>query len=183
MKIAQKKSFGHVKRKHKKNKSQTPQKKPWFNENCHRARNQYHRARRRYNLNNTDENKNNLKQVSKFYKSTLHFSIKIFKEAGVQKLKNLKASNPKQFWNVLNSNNSNNACQASLNDLYNYFKTVSEYQDDSQKSISQDDIESNEELNKPISESEVRVAMKQLHNNKSAGLDNIKNEHIKCTSN
>ena len=45
-------------------------------------------------------------------------------------------------------------------------------------------ISQHEELNKPISESEVRVAIKQLrHNNKSAGLDNIKNEHIKCTSN
>ena len=65
----------------------------------------------------------------------MNFSTKSFKEAGVQKLKNLKASNPKQFWNFLNSNNSNNACQASLNDLYNYFKTVNEYQDDSEIKI------------------------------------------------
>ena len=114
----------------------------------------------------------------------MNFSIKIFKEARVFVLKNLKASDPKQFWNVLKTLIiQNNACQASLNDLYNNFKTVNEYQDDSENSVSQDDIENNEEFNKPISESEVWVAIKQLHNNKSAVLDNIENEHIKCTSN
>ena len=179
------KSFGRVKPGTKK-KPTDPTKKSWFDENCHRARNEYHHARRRYSLNKTNENKTNLNQISKFYKRTMNFNIKKFKEARIQKLKNLKKPNPKFFWNILNSNDSKAECQAPLNDLYNYFKIVNGNQNDSDINFSQHDPQydttNNEELNKPISESEVRAAIKQLHNNKSAGLDNIKNEHIKSKS-
>ena len=116
----------------------------------------------------------------------MNFNIKKLKEARIQKLKNLKNPNPKQFWNILNSNDSKANCQAPLNDLYDYFKSVNEHQNGSERDFSQHDPQfdtaNNEELNKPISEP-VRAAIKQLHNNKSAGLDNIKNEHIKSTSN
>ncbi|MEW8547649.1 MAG: hypothetical protein AB2693_29425 [Candidatus Thiodiazotropha sp.] len=43
--------------------------------------------------------------------------------------------------------------------------------------------EENEEINQPIMEAEILKAISQLHNNKSSGVDNIKNEHIKATSN
>ena len=69
---------------------------------------------------------------------------------------------------------------------FDSFKSVNEHQNGSERDFSQHDPQfdtaNNEELNKSISEPEVRAAIKQLHNNKSAGLDNIKNEHIKSTS-
>ena len=40
----------------------------------------------------------------------------------------------------------------------------------------------NEQINEPITESEVSTAIKNLHSNKSPGHDNIKNEHIKSTA-
>ena len=179
------KSFGRIKTGIKK-KINDPARKPWFDESCHRARNEYHRARRKYSLYRNNENKINLNHISKFYKCTMNFNIKRFKEARIQKLKNLKKAKPKQFWNILNSNDSKADCQAPLNDLYNYFKSVNEHQNGSESEFSQHEPKyeaaNNEELNKPISESEVRAAIKQLQNNKSAGLDNIKNEHIKSTS-
>ena len=68
-------SFGHVgQEKIKQDMNMT--KKPWFKENCFRARNQYHNARRRYNNNKSENNKHILKQASKYYKSTMNFSIK-----------------------------------------------------------------------------------------------------------
>ena len=74
------KSFGRVKTGTKKNIT-NPAKKPWFDESCRRARNEYHRARRKYSLNKNNENKINLNQISKFYKRTMNFNIKKFKEA------------------------------------------------------------------------------------------------------
>ena len=88
--------------------------------------------------------------------------------------------------NLLNANDPKADCQAPLKDLYDYFKSVNENQNGLETDLPQtgtdNDDTINEELNKPISESEVRAAVKQLQNNKSAGLDNIKNEHIKSTS-
>ena len=132
-------SFGHAKQ-GRKTQDTDMTKKPWFKDNCHRARNQYHNARRRYNINNSEHSKQILKQAK-------------------------------------------NECQAPLNDLYNYFKNVNGCSDDTRGDADHyNSNNENEELNKRISESEVRVAINHLNNNKSAGIDNIKNEHIKCTS-
>ena len=179
------KSFGRIKPTSK-TKIPDPLKKPWFDKSCHRARNEYHRARQRYNLNKNNENKTNLKHVSKFYKYTMNLNIKKYKEARIQTLKSLKNPNPRKFWNLLNANDPKADCQAPLKDLYDYFKSVNENQNGLETDLPQNGTDNddtiNEELNKPISESEVRAAVKQLQNNKSAGLDNIKNEHIKSTS-
>ena len=71
-------SFGHTKETSK-TKDTNMTKKPWFHESCHRARNQYHNARRVYNINRTEQNKDNLRQSSKFYKSTMNLSVKNIK--------------------------------------------------------------------------------------------------------
>ena len=152
---------------------------------CCRARNQYHNARRGYNNNKSENNKHILKQASKYYKSTMNLSIKTFKSLRIQKLRNLETSNPWEFWKILNSSNPNNECRAPLHDLYNYFKNVNDCQDSTRRNDTVDDTcynNENAQLNRPIGESEVRMAINQLKNNKSAGIDNIKNEHIKCTS-
>ena len=40
----------------------------------------------------------------------------------------------------------------------------------------------NSDINVPINDEEIRKAINQLHNGKSSGVDNIKNEHIKSTA-
>ena len=158
-------------------------KKPWFKENCFRARNQYHKARRRYNINKSEHNKQILKQTSKYYKSTMNLSIKQFKSLRIQKLRNIRSTNPREYWKILNSSNPKSECQAPLQDLYEYFKNVNGCQESTQhNNASNVKNKENAHLNRQISESEVRVAINQLKNNKSAGIDNIKNEHIKSTS-
>ena len=83
----------------------------------------------------------------------------------------------------MNSSNPKKECKAPLNDLYTYFKNVNDcpYKT-TYDAASNNNIYENTEINVPISEQEVRVAINQLNNNKSAGIDNVKNEHIKCTS-
>ena len=87
-------SFGYVGQgKIKQNMDTT--KKPWFKENCYRAH-QYHTARR-YNNNKSEYNKQILKRAGKWYKSTMNLSINKFKSLRIQKLRNLKSSNPREF--------------------------------------------------------------------------------------
>lgn len=159
--------------------------KPWFNRDCRQMRNQYHYARRVYSINKTEHNKQFLKQVSKSYKDTMHLSIRRFKMARTEKLRKLKSSNPREYWKILNSNDKKSECQVPLNDLYNYFKHVNSANTNASECPlinNNNSNDNNEELNMPINEFEVQSAIKQLKNNKSPGIDNIKNEHIKNTS-
>ena len=116
----------------------------------------------------------------------MNLSVKQFKNVRIQKLKNLKTTNPREYWKILNSSNPKSTCQAPLDELYNYFKEVNDYSDHDTTHVSFSQNENNDRinarLNRPFSEAEVRVAISQLKLNKSAGLDNIKNEHIKSTS-
>lgn len=72
--------------------------------------------------------------------------------------------------------------------MYNYFKNINntEYTEDESTQPNNFDTEAeqvvNEQINRPITESEIEKAIKNLKNNKSSGLDNIKNEHIKVSS-
>ena len=73
--------------------------------------------------------------------------------------------------------------------LYNFFKNInasdqtSSFPNNAPTSDNPDNQELNEELNLPIAEAEILKAIQGLKCNKSSGLDNVKNEHIKNTCN
>lgn len=77
--------------------------------------------------------------------------------------------------------------KAPLKELYNYFKNINNTSYDETENHIDDNQEApefvqiNEEINQPIIESEIIAATKSLKNNKSAGADNIVNEHLKNT--
>ena len=145
--------------------------------------------RRLYNKNKTLENKYLLNTMSKEYKNVIKQSISRFKTEKINKLKNLKNAKPREFWKIINSvdkkeNNSN----VPLEDLYKYFKEINaeQYNDEIQEnneSSTQEFIMLNEEINQAITANEIFSAIKSLKNNKSSWLDNILNEHIKCSAN
>ena len=93
--------------------------------------------------------------------------------------------------NCINSAKKSDNVSASLKDFYTFFKNVNSpdssngtQSDDASESPNFNltpDIENSNELNQPITESEIVSAVKSLKNNKSPGLDNIVNEHIKST--
>ena len=180
-------SFGYASRKqstvnHDKNT------KPWFNKECRNTRNLYHQTPKMYNKNKTEQNKIRLKQVSKEYKNTIYKSQKQYKNNHINKLRNLKNSNPREYWRILNANQPKATVKATLEDLYNCFKDVNEFQHEndnpctSQTAYDETEFVINEQINEPITESEVSTAIKNLHSNKSPGHNNIKNEHIKSTA-
>ena len=166
--------------------------KPWFNRGCINARNAYHKIRKLYNRYKTEYHKNNLKRISKHYKNTMSKNYKQFKMELIEKLRRLKTNDPKQYWKIINTEKKTGRTNAPLNDLYSFYKAASEYDDDDDdNNHNDDDVQNahankrfamlNEELNVSITSEEILQATKALKNNKSPGLDNIPNEHLKST--
>ena len=179
-----KNTFG-VKKPHRDTKN-----KNWFNTECQNARNIYHYTRKMYNKYKTQYYKNKLKIVSKDYKNKISKSVKNFKNTRVEKLRKLRHTNAKEYWKIINSVEQKDSRSPPLNDLYTYFKNLNG--GDTNQSFDapgpeedQPDTfqEINNEINQPISESEIICAIKKLKNNKSPGIDCILNEHIKTTMN
>lgn len=179
-----------------KNKNKYSSFKPWFNRSCANARNIFHKTRKMYNTHKTDFNKSLLKSVSKNYKNTLSKNFKHFKTERIEKLRRLKTRDPKQYWKIINADKKTNECSAPLGDLFNFYKSASELVTDNNSNenvdndIIHEDInlsqnmprnESDDELNGPITPDEILRAVKSLKNNKSPGLDNVLNEHLKST--
>ena len=160
--------------------------KPWFNLDCRNARNLYHRCRRMYNNHKTNYYKNILKIVSKKYKRTLTKIYRKYKENKASELRRLESTDPRKYWKIINSDNNKNNIQASVDDLYDFFKTTNAGDPSANTSdIPQDtsNIQNteNEEINQPIIEDEILLAVKSLKNNKSPGTDDVVNEQIKST--
>ena len=166
--------------------------KLWFNRSCINARNIFHKTRKLYNKYKTDYYKNLLKTVSKNYKNTLSKHFKKFKTERVKKLRRLKTTDPKQYWKIINSDKKTNETSAPLNELFNFYKSTSEIengngnignedQNTNQEASNLHENESDEVINGPVTPDEVLRAAKALKNNKSPGLDNVLNEHLKST--
>ena len=156
--------------------------KPWFSQECRIARHAYHNARKQYNRYKSDYNKHNLKMVSKNYKSTISRSVRMHQNTKIKKLKNLKNSNPRE---ILNSSDRKKEADVSIHELYTFFKHLNTSGNETDKIYdidNQNEQVINEQINQTISEQEIFQAIKQLNNNKAAGIDNIKKEHLKSTS-
>ena len=171
--------------------------KPWFNRACISARNLYHKTRRTYNKYKNEFYKNMLRIVSKKYKNTLKFHCNRFKNDRIQKLRNLKNKNPREYWRLINSDRKQNDNFASLNDFYEFYSAIGNNHNTENDDVNDTDLPDlsdvhvnndfqtliDSEINQCITADEIMAAAKSLHNNKSPGLDSIVNEHIKSTIN
>ena len=167
----------------------------WFNADCQSIRNKYNKIRKAYNKYKSDTFKIMLKSVSKEYKSTLRKSRVNFNKTRITNLRKLRTSNPKEYWKILNSEKKTKDKSASLQSFYKYFKHINDPEHletcDSTDAIDQNESHQinngdssrnyNVEINEPFNETEIRKAIKELKNNKSPGIDMIKNEHIKAS--
>lgn len=185
-------SFG-FKGKRKQNNRQKCKNKQWFNFECHTARNLYHNTRKLYNKYKTTRYKNLLGNVSKEYKNTISRNVKRYKNEKIKKLKTLKNAKPRDFWKIINSINEKAKDTASLDDLFTYFKNINAnhtFDENEDIQSGRTDITNTEatanmnlEINQPFTEYEIIKTVKNLKNNKSPGIDNIINEHMKTTIN
>ena len=160
----------------------------WFGKKCSKARKQFHTARFQYKLRKNLQNKENLKNASKHYKNTVKQFHRKHKTDAVKKLKNLKHSNPRKYWQILNGKKKSKV-EAEADSLFNFFKDINNDDMNSTPESftnSQPDTTSqqysNEQINVPFSEEEIKKAINKLKNNKASGIDSILNEYLKALS-
>ena len=104
--------------------NKTTSKKPWFNNDCRTARTKYHLHKKMHNRHKTLENKAYLAEMSKAYKKTIDTCVREYRSALTNKLTNLRSTNPKDCWKILNSGNKDKKCAVDIEDMYNFMKEV-----------------------------------------------------------
>ena len=160
--------------------------KPFFGPECTKWRNEYNRVRKKYNRNKTQQNKVNLNNASKHYKQTLNKFIRKHKMQSENKLRQMHAKKPKDYWKVLNSlKKQKNTVSPSASDFLDYYKDlcstdIRDNDDDNDINFSLD-ANNSDILNSPITCTEIDKMISKAHNMKAAGLDNILNEMLKCS--
>lgn len=163
--------------------------KKGFNKECQNKKRNYYKAKNFYRKNNSASNFILLKKRSKEYKQEVNKYVRQKKKDLIKKLRDTKTTNPKVFWNILNSKK-NNDIQANLSDLYEHFKSLSKGHNEPQKretpeSIMMDCNHNDTDdtvLNCKITEDEIKKNISKLKNGKAGGVDRIINEYIKNSS-
>jgi hypothetical protein len=134
-----------------------------------------------------------MKTASKEYKNELINNFQNFQTRFENGLRNTSKTDPKQFWSILNRiDRSSEKEKISIDNLYEYFKDLNNYNDindESEFDITYDNdfinssIAGNADdiLNSAITEYEIRIAIKDLKNNKASGIGEIINEYLKST--
>jgi len=161
-------------------------KQPWFNAQCKNHRAMYQRARRLHKQSKLPEHSEQERAHAKMYKKTINSAIKEFNEMLKAKLRNLKSSNPKEYWEILNSGGKEKIGKIAVETFLEHFKTLNTVEEDtgntdqskmydSTNSTQQD----NSMLNYHFTEEEVGKVTAKLKSGKSSGIDQIVNEFLK----
>jgi hypothetical protein len=98
------------------------------------------------------------------------------------KIDNLKSTNPKEYWKILNSRRKQHSPDIPINIFLDYFKTLNlgNRTEEETNIENQNDIgRLNIVLNSSITADEIQKSLKKLKNNKSSGEDTIINEYLK----
>ena len=99
-----------------------------------------------------------------------------------QKIHNLRSTNPKEYWKIINSGRKQISPNISINVLFDFFKTLNTGEPENEGDppvFNQDTDDLNNIINAPITIDEIKSAMKNLKNNKASGEDLIANEYLK----
>ena len=101
-------------------------------------------------------------------------------------MRNMRTSNPKEFWKILNSSGSRDKnCNSdiSIDTLFDFFSDLNKGEnDENDADVFEANInmqQPNDALNSPITKEEIEKAIKNLKNNKASGEDLIINEYLK----
>ena len=159
--------------------------KPWFNHHCARKRSEYVKLKNKLIKDKSVLSTSKLKAEAKKYKYVIKNAKKDYFNEINSKLKNLKSTDPKHYWKLINNADNkfnNKKCQVEIVDLYNHFTNLG-----SSPNIDNNEFDPrkithsiNEFINDSITIEEVNEIKNKLKNNKSSGPDSIINEFIKC---
>ena len=171
------------------NKKSSRCKKKWYDEECKKFREKTRSSAKLKNKNPLDlrvrwEHKNLLKS----YKNLCRSKRDNFWKSQDHKLNSLISDNGAfwKSWSDIGENvKSNNITNADPNKWFQHFAGLfkKSIDRDSELPENKEDENQNSVINEPFTLDELRENIKKLKNNKSAGLDGIRNEMIKCSSN
>jgi hypothetical protein len=163
-------------------------KQTWFDSKCEVKRKEYLKCKNRLRC-AKDESARlscqvDLRKKSYEYKRFVNKCKNDYNKELGKNLRNLKTSNPKEYWNILNkhSNKSSTTGNIALESFMAHFKKLSQSDNIDQT----DDFNPtginhsvNENINKAFVLDEVVAVIKKLKCNKACGIDSIINEYLK----
>ena len=145
--------------------SRKPTDKAWFfGAQCKTPRRNYFLAKRINRRLRTENSQKSLIQMSKTYKRVMNMHINKYKKSQQQVLRRMQINEPKKYWKFFNSLKSKQKSDApSADTFYDFFKEVYSAEHVS----TEDEIppnfnfeHSNEELNRPFTEGEINICIK-----------------------
>ena len=166
-----------------------PIKRPWFNNECAVLRRRYKRAKHLRHRINSAVNHQLLHNASKDYKKYINRQIRQFNQDFIHKLRALKNSDPKSYWNILNKADQSRhetLQKVSLETFAEHFEKLNSAacnHGNNEESNHYIDLlrisENNFELNSEITEEEVLKCLSKLKFNKACSSGMILNEFLK----
>lgn len=159
----------------------------WFDKECIDAKNQYLESLRIFNGCKNTVSREYFCKCKKFYKETMRKKKRSFEYKKLKDIENLKHCNPKQFWKYFKKNKSAVSNGISLEDFREYFANLSNdilqgTNEDAENFCDNHDFnDSNcafEELDQPITITEILTAIKLLKAGKAMGSDSLMNEYF-----
>ena len=155
--------------------------KPWFNKECEKSRADYLKMKVEYRRDRSDDCRNRMELQSKKKKKKCYAK---FQREFHSKLHNMKSTNPKEYWNILNNatNQKETPCKASTETFMEHFRNLNQRNhEDGQETFDPCNINHsiNERIHQPFTKEEIMSQIKRAKNNKSSGEDQIINEFLK----
>ena len=161
------------------------QNKPWFDHECNMKRKQYIKIKNRLRKRKSPQEEESFKDETKSYKKFINKKRHAFNKSLHNKLRNLKSTKPKEYWNLLNPKKQNRNNDIGIQPLHDHFKKINDIinQDNAEFDANNILAEGDEVLNEDFTLTEINKLINKLKNNKSCGIDNIINEFIKFSPN
>jgi hypothetical protein len=164
-----------------KTKHKSKPRQPWFNNDCKITRSQYFKAKRRNKKVRSTDSREALRKHSKEYKKATRKAFKDFNRNLKKKLRNLRTSDPKTYWEILNGAKSK-INKVAIEVFLEHFKKLNTANSSSTDPHTHDQAPTsleNSDLDYYFTEDEVQKVATHLRNGKSSGIDQVINEFIK----
>ncbi len=159
---------------------------PWFNKECNTGRKLLYKAKHQCRKKRSEESEATVKFCGKKYKAEIKQARNSYNKEVHKKLRNLKSSNPKDYWAIINKNDRKAASKISTQILFEHFKKLNQNSSDSTSESETEsdepsaaDMGDNSPFNLPFIPEEIQKHTPCLKNGKACGLDAISNEFIK----
>jgi hypothetical protein len=157
-----------------------------YDKNTNDAKKRYYMAKRRFRLTKHNRDYEELVKQSKSYKKAARKAKLKAEKQFHQKLRNLKSTCPKAYWELLKVKKDKDL--HTVSELLHHFKELSkttgdydvQHLNDTDIGIERNGLDITL-LDASITEQEIRKAVKKMKNCKSCGIDNVSNEYIKAS--